>query len=67
MYKSLFNFRDSELGLSREEKEVVGQRSKHILNWGRLYYLEKLGFNCFLHYYVNKSVSLENVCIVAYR
>ncbi|XP_018569044.1 tRNA:m(4)X modification enzyme TRM13 homolog isoform X2 [Anoplophora glabripennis] len=61
------NERDSEIGLTREEKEVVGQRCKHVLNWGRLIYLEKLGFNCSLHYYVNKSISLENVCIVAFR
>ncbi|KAJ8919123.1 hypothetical protein NQ315_012108 [Exocentrus adspersus] len=61
------NERDCEIGLSREEKEVVGYRCKHLLNWGRLLYMKKLGFNCSLHYYVEKSISLENVCIVAVK
>lgn len=58
------NERDVEIGLSRSEKEEVGRRSKIILNWGRLKYMEKQGFSCKLHYYVNTSISLENVCIV---
>lgn len=58
------NERDIEIGLSRSEKEEVGRRSKIILNWGRLKYMEQQGFSCKLHYYVNTSISLENVCIV---
>lgn len=58
------NERDIEIGLSRSEKEQVGWMCKTILNWGRLHYMEKQGFSCKLHYYVDKSISLENNCIV---
>lgn len=58
------NDRNNEYNLNREEKEEVGRRCKSIINWGRLIYLKKLNFKCFLHYYVEKSISLENVCIV---
>ncbi|XP_019875165.2 tRNA:m(4)X modification enzyme TRM13 homolog [Aethina tumida] len=58
--------KDDELGLSREQKEEIGRRSKNLINWGRLLYLQKMGFQCYLHYYTDKNVSLENVCIVAY-
>lgn len=61
------NQRDIEIGLSRSEKEEVGRRSKIILNWGRLKYMEKEGFTCKLHYYVDSAVSPENTCIVFYK
>ncbi|RZC39402.1 tRNA:m(4)X modification enzyme TRM13 -like, partial [Asbolus verrucosus] len=56
----ILNERDKEIGLNRDQKEEVGRRCKSILNWGRLQYLEKMGFQCFLHYYVDADVSLEN-------
>ncbi|EFA11905.1 tRNA:m(4)X modification enzyme TRM13 homolog-like Protein [Tribolium castaneum] len=59
------NDRDKEIGVTRSQKEELGRRSKAILNWGRLQFLEGLGFECRLHYYVEADVSLENVCIVA--
>lgn len=61
------NERDIEIGLSRSEKEEVGRRSKSVLNWGRLKYMEKQGFSCRLHYYVDKTVSPENACIVLFK
>ncbi|KAG5878209.1 hypothetical protein JTB14_009774 [Gonioctena quinquepunctata] len=61
------NERDIALGLSREEKEEVGRRSKSVINWGRMRFLENISFRCHLHYYVNKNVSLENACIVAIK
>ncbi|CAG9856571.1 unnamed protein product [Phyllotreta striolata] len=61
------NERDAQIGLSRLEKEEVGRRSKNVLNWGRLHFLEQCGFKCYLHYYVDKDITLENVCIVAVK
>ncbi|XP_072379376.1 tRNA:m(4)X modification enzyme TRM13 homolog [Diabrotica undecimpunctata] len=61
------NERDVIMGLTRQEKEEVGRKSKNILNWGRLHFLEKLNFKCYLHHYVDQTVTLENVCIVAMR
>lgn len=61
------NDRDKQMGLNRQEKAEIGKRCKTILNWGRLEYLKLLGFECFLHYYVEPCISLENVCIVAVR
>ncbi|XP_022919818.2 tRNA:m(4)X modification enzyme TRM13 homolog [Onthophagus taurus] len=59
--------RDKELGLSRHEKEIIGKKCKIILNYGRMSYMDKLGFNCKLHYYVSPNVSLENLCIVGFK
>nr|CAH7724761.1 unnamed protein product [Callosobruchus chinensis] len=59
--------RDVEIGLTRDEKAEVGRRSKNVINYGRLFYLSQLGLKCHLHYYVDTQVTLENVCIVAYR
>lgn len=61
------NERDKEIGLSREEKEEVGRRCKNILDYGRMHFMESLGFGCEMFYYVDASVSPENVCIVAVK
>lgn len=49
------------------EREVVGRRAKALLNWGRLVFLESVGFQAELLYYISTDVSLENMCIVATR
>ncbi|ENN78932.1 hypothetical protein YQE_04609, partial [Dendroctonus ponderosae] len=54
-------------GLSRDKREIIGQGCKNVLNWGRLRYLEANNFKCSLHYYVDKDITLENVCIVALK
>lgn len=59
--------RDIEIGLNRSQKEDVGRRSKYILNWGRKTFIETFNFKSKLHYYVDKNISLENVCIVVYK
>lgn len=61
------NNRDVEIGLTRSEKEEIGRISKIILNWGRLCYMEKHSYSCKLHYYVDQTVSLENMCISFYK
>ncbi|XP_023011880.2 tRNA:m(4)X modification enzyme TRM13 homolog [Leptinotarsa decemlineata] len=61
------NERDLAIGLSKSEKEEVGRRSKSVINWGRLTFLENRGFRCHLHYYVDKSITPENACIVAVK
>lgn len=53
------------MGLTKQEKELVGKKCKLILDYGRYDYLKQLDFNSNLYYYVNSDVSLENVCIVA--
>ncbi|XP_066150943.1 tRNA:m(4)X modification enzyme TRM13 homolog isoform X2 [Euwallacea fornicatus] len=54
-------------GLNRAKREEIGRKCKNIINWGRLRYLQEFGFECSLHYYVDKEITLENVCIVAQR
>ncbi|XP_030758310.1 tRNA:m(4)X modification enzyme TRM13 homolog isoform X1 [Sitophilus oryzae] len=56
-----------EYGLKRNDREEIGRRCKNLINWGRLLHLETAGFTCSLHYYVDNNVTLENVCIVAYK
>lgn len=58
--------RYTEIGLDRNEREEVGRRCKHIIDWGRLKYLEGEGMKCAMNVYVNQNVSLENVCLVAF-
>jgi tRNA:m4X modification enzyme len=49
------------------ERELIGRKAKTLLNWGRLVFLQSIGFQAELLYYVSIDVSLENMCIVATR
>lgn len=51
--------------LTREQRELVGRKAKALVDWGRVLYLRSCGFEARLCYFVDTSVSLENVCIVA--
>lgn len=51
--------------LTSSEKEQIGRKVNSLLNWGRLEYLKKVGFQTNLIYYTTTDVSLENMCIVA--
>lgn len=49
------------------ERELIGRKAKTLLNWGRLIFLQSVGFQAELFYYISTDVSLENMCIVAVR
>lgn len=50
-----------------DERELIGRKAKTLLNWGRLSFLQSIGFQAELFYYTSTDVSLENMCIVATR
>ena len=39
--------------------------AKNIIDWGRVTYLRKYGYNAELIQYVDKESTLENVCLMA--
>ncbi|XP_047369986.1 tRNA:m(4)X modification enzyme TRM13 homolog isoform X2 [Vespa velutina] len=47
------------------ERELIGNKVKTLLNWGRLEYLRNIGFEGSLFRYISSDISLENMCIVA--
>lgn len=51
--------------LTREEREMIGYKCKRLIDFARVKYLEEHNFESFLKYYVEKSITLENVCLVA--
>ncbi|KAG8038334.1 hypothetical protein G9C98_006661 [Cotesia typhae] len=51
----------------RETRESIGRKVKSLLNWGRIKYLESMGFDSKLYYYTYPEISLENMCVVATR
>ncbi|XP_076649306.1 tRNA:m(4)X modification enzyme TRM13 homolog [Halictus rubicundus] len=53
--------------LTSSEREAIGRKVKTLLNWGRLEFLNSIGFESRLVYYTTTDVSLENMCIVATR
>ncbi|XP_053994210.1 tRNA:m(4)X modification enzyme TRM13 homolog [Hylaeus volcanicus] len=59
------NARIGAKNLTSSERERIGQKVKSLLNWGRLKFLESIGFQSKLIYYTTTDVSLENMCIVA--
>ncbi|KAF5305500.1 hypothetical protein FQA39_LY01591 [Lamprigera yunnana] len=59
--------RDLQVGLDRNEKEIVGKKCKDLINWGRREYLRRHGFICDLYYYVQSAISLENICIIGLK
>ncbi|XP_042902977.1 tRNA:m(4)X modification enzyme TRM13 homolog isoform X2 [Parasteatoda tepidariorum] len=57
--------RYKKLNLSHEEREVIGMKCKRLIDAGRVLYLQKEGYEVELITYTDKSVSLENVALLA--
>jgi tRNA:m4X modification enzyme len=55
------------LGFSESESEEIGRRSKRLIDAGRVWYLKQFGMDASLYYYVDPSVSLENVALIAWN
>lgn len=47
------------------QREEIGYMCKNIIDEGRIHYLKQLGFDASLKYYIDKSVTLENCCLIA--
>ncbi len=50
---------------SIEQQEQIGLKAKRILDWGRIEYLNKNGFNAHLKVYTSKNITLENIALIA--
>lgn len=50
---------------SNHERELIGWKCKRLLDYARLQYLIENRYEAKLYYYVEKSVTPENVCIFA--
>ncbi|XP_069794097.1 tRNA:m(4)X modification enzyme TRM13 homolog isoform X2 [Narcine bancroftii] len=51
--------------MTAEEREHVGRLCKHLIDQGRIWYLQQQGFDSALQYYTSPSISLENVLLTA--
>lgn len=51
--------------MSVEDREQIGRLCKHLIDHGRVYYLQQKGFETSLRYYTSRDVSLENVLLTA--
>lgn len=51
-------------GLSVSQREKVGLKARRLIDESRVYALQQKGFNARICHYVDKSVSLENVCLI---
>ncbi len=51
--------------MSVEDREQIGRLCKHLIDHGRLYYLQQKGFETSLKYYTSRDISLENVLLTA--
>ncbi|XP_054707450.1 tRNA:m(4)X modification enzyme TRM13 homolog [Uloborus diversus] len=54
-----------KLGLEHNEREEIGSKCKRLIDFGRIEYLKGLGYDSKLLEYIDKSVTLENVVLVA--
>ncbi|XP_055849009.1 tRNA:m(4)X modification enzyme TRM13 homolog [Episyrphus balteatus] len=50
-----------------KEREEIGLQCKRVLDYSRVEYLRKNGYTTSLRSYVDKDVTLENICILALR
>ena len=50
---------------SVEQQEKIGLKAKRILDWGRIEYLNHNGFNAYLKVYASKTITLENIALMA--
>ena len=62
---SFFLFRG--IALSTAEQEEFGRRCKRLIDTGRLAYLRSRGFKAVLTKYIDSTVSLENIALIATR
>lgn len=59
-------FEESEIDYELiAKRKAVGMKCKRLIDFARICYLEKNGYECFLNRYVGSDVTLENVCLVA--
>ncbi|XP_076622449.1 tRNA:m(4)X modification enzyme TRM13 homolog [Colletes latitarsis] len=61
----LSDTRTSGKNLISSERENIGRKVKSLLNWGRLKFLDTIGFRSNLIYYTTTEISLENMCIIS--
>ncbi|VDM95905.1 unnamed protein product [Thelazia callipaeda] len=52
------------LPFSSTEKELLGQKAKSVLEFGRVVELQKYGYDVSLHRYIDSNISPENLLIV---
>lgn len=57
--------RYKKINLDVDFREEIGRQCKRILDYGRIHYLQQYKFDAKLIHYVDPTVSLENVAIVA--
>ncbi|GIY86368.1 tRNA:m(4)X modification enzyme TRM13 homolog, partial [Caerostris extrusa] len=57
--------RYQKLDLKHEEREFIGIQCKRLIDMGRINFLENEGYDAQLITYIDKSVSLENVALLA--
>ena len=65
VYEHCFFLTFRALGYTKTESEEIGRRSKRLIDAGRVWYLRQFGLDASLVYYVDRSVSLENVALIA--
>ena len=58
-------FSHSILGLSVAERQEIGFRCKRVLDMGRVAYLQSMGLQAQLVYYVDRTISPENAVLIA--
>lgn len=52
-------------GLTRQEKTELGFQAKRLLDMGRVLFLRACNFESSLVYYIDRSISPENVLLIA--
>lgn len=57
----------TNISLSREEREKLGYRCKRIIDFSRVQFLREQQYDAGLFYYIDNTITLENVCIFCYR
>lgn len=49
----------------RDKRKEIGRRCKRLIDYARICFLEENGYTCLLKSYVDSSVTLENICLIA--
>lgn len=55
----------NDLKLSSDDKKNIGLKCKRLIDYGRMQYLKKHGYQSELFYYVDSGVTLEDVVLLA--
>lgn len=64
-HNQVFDERTETIQVLRDQRKEIGRKCKRLIDYARICFLEENGYKCLLKSYVDSTVTLENICLIA--